>query len=90
MPLLQSLLLSCALPFELTHGTGYRERVLIVLSSEFDAENIHAMTTTHRHKRHANWDPTSLPTHFELTGDAVFKVCTDLRASPQRAAFPPP
>ena len=54
MPLLQSLLLSCALLFELAHGTGYRERALIVLSSEFDAENIHAMTTTHRHKRHAN------------------------------------
>ena len=57
MPLLQSLLLSCALLFELAHGIGYRERPLIVLSSEFDADNIHAMATTHRHKRRANWDP---------------------------------
>ena len=50
--------------------------MLFVLGSEFHAENIHAMMTTHRHKRQANWDPTSSPTHFELTGDALFKVCT--------------
>ena len=49
---------------------------MMVLSSEFDAEKIHAMTTTRRQKRHANGDPTNSPTHFELTGDALFKVCT--------------
>ena len=48
----------------------------MVVSSEFDAEKTHAMTTTLRQKRHANWDPTDSLTQFELTGDALFKVCT--------------
>ena len=34
------------------------------------------MTTTQRQKRHAKWDPANSSTQCELTGDAVFKVCT--------------
>ena len=48
----------------------------MVVSSEFDAEKTHAMTTTLRQKGHANWDSTDSLTQFELTGDALFKVCT--------------
>ena len=48
----------------------------MVVNSELDAEKTHAMTTTRWQKRHANWDPTDSLTQFELTGDALFKVCT--------------
>ena len=53
-----------------------REQALKVVSSDFDVYNIRATTITRWHNTHANLDPTNSPTHFELRGDAPFKICT--------------
>ena len=75
-PCCASLLLSRALSFGLGHSTGCRERALKVSSVEFNVDKIRTAATPDWNNPHANLDPTNSPTQFELSSDALCKVCT--------------
>ena len=49
---------------------------LKVSSVESNVDKIRTAATTCWNNPHANWDPTNSPTQFELSSDALCKVCT--------------
>ena len=47
-----------------------------VSSVEFNVDKIRTAATPYWNNPHANLDPTNSPTQFELSSDALCKVCT--------------
>lgn len=47
-----------------------------VSSVEFNVDKIRTAATAYWNNPHANLDPTNSPTQFELSSDALCKVCT--------------